>query len=249
MLRCFRPFSCLVLSVLLPAALLAAGPPPTPALARALPAVQKAVQLRLLDGTPVTGVVVQLTATNAPSHHATTDTTGGVVFADLGLGLWTVTFTGTVQGRPIQPAAAQGLPPYGTNNNGGGFLVQVEVQAEDAAPTPVLHAGVAQPEIQMSRFVLLSTPAGWAVTWDLAGLTGAPLPYTALTLGNPTPLPAVGTAGSPAAPRPAPAPPPRPPYNEWLLVGGALLLSGLLYLGYLLRQERQARRAGARRDA
>ncbi|MDQ2805723.1 MAG: hypothetical protein M3Z04_02190 [Chloroflexota bacterium] len=237
-----------LLGLLLAALLSGAGPRPAAAAPLTPLPPQKAIVLRQLDGSPVVGVTVQLVDPNSAPRQAVTDSGGGVVFRDL-TGFWTVLFSGTVQGHPIQPPADQGLPPYGTNTSGGGFLVQVEEQDEGAAATPVVVAGLVQPEVQVSRFVLLLTPSGWAITWDLAGATGAPLPYTALTIGVDSALTPAGAPVAPARVAPAaPAPVPTPD-TLWLPVGGGLILSGLFYLGYLRRQERRARTAAAGRDA
>lgn len=209
----------------------ATGNPPPP------PAPRKAVQVCQADGAPVAGVRVQIVAAGQPMRTATTDATGTATFVDLGPALWLATFRGSVQGHPIQPPAAQGQPPAGTNPAGNGFPLFVEPQSEDSAPTPVVRNGVVQPEVQISRFVLLPAGDTWIVTWDLAESIGAPLPYSTPGAATGVAAPPTGTPG-PAAQATVPSGP------NWTLA--VFLTGGLFILGYtvwdLRRQERAARR-------
>jgi len=231
----------------LAATLTSVTPPPTTPAGSATatpPPARKALLLHLIDGSPATGVQVQIRTPDHAAQQAITDATGQAVFANLGSDLWTVTFTGTVGGRSIQPAAAQGQPPYGANPAGGGFGVLLEPQSEDAAPTPVVRNGQVQAEVQVSRFALLPLPDNtWAVTWDLAG-TDTPLPVRTGASGVTSTATPVLTATPAAAPASVAPLLPGAEWGGWLLGAAVGFITGYTVWD-LRRQERAARRLRA----
>jgi len=183
-----------------PARVRAAGEPPTPS-APDLSQIRKQIVVRAADGSPVPGIVVQLSpatpdlggpAAGGPGRQATTDAQGSVIFAGLGPWIWYATLAGAYQAHELQPAVDQGRPPYGFNPAGGGFPVRVEA-AEDpeSVATPVMIAGVPQPEVQTTGFVLLPVDQGarLAPTYDQVLPPAAPQPLFPIDATTPPTAP------------------------------------------------------------
>jgi hypothetical protein len=181
---------------------------PTPTIAP-LNSVQLRVLLRTPTGQSVSGVAVTLVPAapefggppaDTPSQSGQTDATGAVLFNGLQGAVWRVTFMGSYSGQPLQPAAEQGQPPYGTTR-GDGFVVQTSLHEENDAPAPVV--GVSAPPVETLAFVLVPTGGRWIPTIDLASPTDPPQPFSGLTQAptrtmfyTPSPLP---TGASPAS--------------------------------------------------
>jgi len=180
---------------------------PTPDLAR----VQKQIVVRLANGTAVPGLAVQLAPaaldmggppTGTSAQTAPTDHAGSVTFTGLGRWIWMLTVQGRFQGRALQAGAEQGRAPYGRTRGGGGFPVQVEVQEEAAAPTPVFVAGTPRPQVETSVFVLLPIGDRWAPALDLTLPGETPRPVNGMVItGRTTPTPGSTTGPATSASR------------------------------------------------
>ena len=173
-----------------------------PVQAQRAPDNRLAVALRTLAGQPAPGVTITLTprpsAAGGPagaqqSRTAPTDNKGWAAFDRVASGIWLLSLAGSAEGLPLQPAADQGKAPYGTNTQGGGFMIAVGELGDDIGAD---DSGIAQSRVAQALFVGQARNGVWVPEYDLSDISQTPqplslvptiAPFTALTPASAAP--------------------------------------------------------------